>query len=361
MLQASLKSIDKSGNIIKELDRRTFTAQLSALLGAGTPLVQALRLLLCTSSVKNKPWINLLINEINRGNAFSEALKISKQNFDGFYCGMIEVGERTGNLPRLLNRISIHLESSARLSAKIKKALAYPSAVLMIAITIIVSMLIWVIPTFESVFANFNSELPLPTAIVINASNFIRQYIGGVFICMITSIFLLMFIWNHSVQFQKLIDKIMLKIPFMGKIKRSALIAKWALTVESLQESGTPLLQAIRICARCSDQWALHETSAVMYQYLSRGFSIHEAALFANNEYCVFDSLSLQLIRVGEESGALPEMLTYLSKHHEKEVDDAIGILLELLEPILVAVLGLVVGGMVIALYLPLFKLGQLT
>lgn len=274
---------------------------------------------------------------------------------------MIEVGEQTGKLPLMLNKISIHLESSARLNAKVTKALAYPTAVLLIAITIIVCMLIWVIPTFESVFSNFNSELPMPTAFVIGASNLLREYLGISTICLFTLFCIFIGIWNWSTRFQQSVDKLILITPFVGKLSRSTLIAKWTLTIDSLQQSGTPLLKAIRISARCSNHWAIHETSAKMFQSLSRGFSIHEAALIANTEYRVFDSLSLQLLKIGEDSGTLPEMLSYLSRHHEKAVDDAIGILIELLEPILVTVLGLVVGGMVIALYLPLFKLGQLT
>jgi type IV pilus assembly protein PilC len=346
---------------LKDIDRRAFTAQLSTLLGAGTPLAQALRLIQSTTTAQHQKWINFLINAINRGESFSNALKNSKQNFDSFYCGMIEVGEQSGTLPLLLKNISNHLESSARLNAKIRKALAYPAAVLMIAIAIIVSMLIWVIPTFESVFSNFNSNLPTPTAIVIQASNFLRNHLVTSIIFISFVIFLLACYWNYSIKFQKLFDKFILKIPFIGRLNRSALLSKWLLTIDSLQQSGTPLLKAIRISARCSNQWAIHETSAQIYQHLSQGFSIYEAALISNKNYQVFDALSLQLLKIGEDSGALSDMLTYLSGHHEKQVDDAIGILIELLEPILVCFLGLVVGGMVIALYLPLFQLGQLT
>lgn len=346
---------------MKELDRRTFTTQLSVLLNANTPLVLALRMIANGSKNKRNRWIYSVIDQVNRGDSFSLALKKSKQNFDGFYCGMIEVGEQTGRLALLLKKIADHLESSARLNAKIRKALAYPSAVLLIAITIIVSMLIWVIPTFESVFANFNSELPTPTAIVIYLSNFIRQYLGIFILSLFVLLALLIGLWNSSIQFQKLMDKLILRIPFIGKLNRSALIAKWLLTVDSLQQSGTPLLQSIRISARCSNQWALHETSAKIYQLLSCGYSIYEAALVSNKSYRIFDPLTLELLKVGEDSGALPEMLSYLSSHHEKQVDDTIGVLMELLEPLLVSFLGIVVGGMVIALYLPLFKLGQLT
>lgn len=306
-------------------------------------------------------WISSLINDVNRGESLSIALRNSKQNFDGFYCGMVEVGEQTGQLPLLLNKVSQHLESSARLNAKIRKALAYPTAVVLISITIIVSMLIWVIPTFESVFANFNSELPLPTALVIGISNGLREHLGTILVITTTILGIFIWAWNHTIALQQYIDKLILTIPYVSKLNRSALMSKWALTINSLHQSGTPLLQAIRISARCSNHWSMHETSVIMYQYLSRGFSIYEAASIANKSYRIFDAVSLQLLKIGEDSGSLPEMFTYLSKHHEKAVDDAVGVLIELLEPILITFLGIVVGGMVIALYLPLFQLGQLT
>lgn len=345
---------------MKAIDLKTFTAQLSVLINAGMPLSCALKMISSGQKPKAAKWILQIVNCLNQGKTFSLALKESTQKFDSFYCGMVEVGEKSGMLAPLLKKISANLESSDRLKAKIRKALAYPCAVLFISLSIIVSMLIWVIPTFESVFANFNSELPTPTLVVIFISTLLRKYI--VIVLLVTIFISLVFIalWNYSIRFQKWVDKVILKIPVIGRLNKSGLISKWLLTVESLQQSGTPLLQAIRISARCSNQWSIHDTSAQMHQLLSYGYSIHKAASISNQHYQIFDSVTLELIRAGEQSGTLNEMLSYLSAHHEKQVDDLIGILMELLEPILVCFLGLVVGGMVIALYLPLFKIGQL-
>ena len=345
---------------MKEIDLRTFTAQLNVLINAGMPLSSALKMIASGQKPKSAKWITQLVNCINQGNAFSSALRESKQNFDSFYCGMVEVGEKSGMLAQLLKKISANLESSEKLKMKIRKALAYPCAVLLIALSIVTGMLIWVIPTFEAVFTNFNSALPTPTLIVIFISKLLREYIVIVLMNVLSISLLFIALWNYSITFQKWIDKVILNIPVIGKINKSALISKWLLTVEALQQSGIPLLQAIRISARCSNQWSLHDTSAQMHQLLTYGYSIHKAVFISNQNYQIFDSMTLELIRAGEESGTLNEMLSYLSSLHEKKVDDQIGILMELLEPILVCFLGLVVGGMVIALYLPLFKIGQL-
>lgn len=345
---------------MKEADRRTFTTQLSVLIGAGIPLSKALSMIANGLNQRSAQWVMNLINEINQGKALSWALRESKQNFDSYYCGMIEVGEESGKLSEMLKLISSNLESSERLKAKIRKALAYPSAVLFIAMMIIIGMLIWVIPTFETVFTSFNSTLPTPTLIVLYISKFVREYLIFFVLTLLVTLFFFLFLWQYSPSFQKWLDRNILKIPFIGKLSKSALISKWFLTIESLQQSGTPLLKAIRISARCSNQWSIHESSVQIHQLLSCGSSLHQSALISNKNCSLFDSTTLELIKAGEESGTLNEMLRYLSKYHEKQVDNAVDILMELLEPVLVCFLGLTVGGMVIALYLPLFKIGQL-
>ena len=343
---------------MKSRDRHHFTAQLSAILNAGVPLSQALSMI---ESEMKWPWLILLIQKIHQGDSFALALKQSNQGFDAYYCGMIEIGEKTGQLSKIIHEIFIYLESADRLREKIRKALIYPCTVIAISISIIIGMLTWVIPTFENVFNNFNTQLPLPTLIVINSSNFLKSNL--ILIALICVVFLMLWAlsWNFFISAQKLFDSTCLKMPIFGGLLQSNLIAKWALAINSLQQSGIPLLDAIRISARGSNHWSMHDFSVLMYQHLLQWHSIYTSALNANHHYPIFDRLTLQFIRVGESAGTFRTMLSFLAQHHEKNVDKKINIFLELLEPLLITFLGIVIGGMVIALYLPLFQLGQLT
>ena len=343
---------------LKSQDRHNFTAQLSAILNAGISLPQALAMI---EDEMKWSWLAIIIEKIHQGESFSSALKQSNQGFDAYYCGMVEVGEQTGQLQKIIHQIFIYLESADRLKAKIRKALIYPCTVIIISISIILGMLTWVIPTFETVFNNFNAQLPLPTLIVISSSNFLKSNLS--LIALSFGVFLLLWIlsWNLFINFQKLLDSLSLKTPIFGTLLQSNLIAKWAMVINSLQQSGIPLLDAIRISARGSDHWSMHDFSVLLYQHLSQGQSIYSSILNANKKYPLFDRLTIQFIQAGESAGTFRSMLSYLAQHHEKNVDQKIDLFLELLEPLLMAVLGIIIGGMVIALYLPLFQLGQLT
>lgn len=342
-------------------ERQAFTAQLSALLRSGTPLVQSLQMIRSTQTTKEVNWLDIAIQKMEQGQPFSEALRQSKENFDAFYCGLIELGQETGRLDSVLVKLSADLEATSRINSKIKRALIYPSAIITIAMAIVVGMLQWVIPTFESVFASFNASLPLPTQIVLNVSKFVQNYFLSALVITLILTACLIFTWNFSIRFQKGLDRFLLSIPLCKKLLRHSLLARWATTIHTLQAAGVPLLESIRIYSRCSNHWTMHDLNAAVHQSLSRGYPIHSSVELADTRLNVFDRLSIQLLKVGEDSGSLLEMLDYLGRHHEKMLDNSIDIMMQLLEPVLVCFLGLMIGGMVIALYLPLFQLGQLT
>ncbi len=337
-----------------------FTLQLSTLLEAGVPLLQCLEMIRSGFPTKKSHWLDSILQELNEGIPFSTSLRNSPEGFDAFYCGLIEVGEHSGTLCFVLEKISNELSSQETTKAKVKKAFTYPTCILFLSLFMVSAMLIWIVPTFETVFNGFNAQLPKPTQMILNLSRMARYY-SLHFLLLVFLIFIsFLSFWSFSINFQKWVDRIFLSIPFFGKLTRFATIARWSTTVASLQEAGLPLIDSIRISARCTDDWIIHDFSAQIYNYLIKGFSVHDALKLSDPSKIFFSTNTLQLIKVGEDSGELVRMLYFLASHHVKKLDASLSVLLEMLEPLLVGFIGLIVGGMVISLYLPLFKLGEI-
>lgn len=338
-----------------------FTTHLATLLHAGISLPDALQMIYASSSKKEQIWLGQLLVHLRQGINFSESLALSDPCFDKYYCGLIEIGEKTGQLSTILCQLASSLESQANLQAKIQKALTYPLAVIAIAFLVLLGMLIWVIPTFENVFLQLNADLPLPTKLVLYLARKVSSYYLWVIGVLMFLGLLCVSLWNQSISFQRLVDEIIIKLPFFNKLIRLSYISKWCSVVTTLQQSGVPLLETIRLTANCCNQWSIYHLCLNTYYHLAKGQTIHQSLTLTDPKNILFDKTSLQMIHVGESAGKLNEMLKFLGAQKEKELDQAIGKLMELLEPALITALGLLIGAMVIALYLPLFKIGEIT
>ncbi len=342
--------------------QQLFTTQLVTLLDAGVPLVPALQMMREPMNRTNSThhWLDPMIDGLHQGQSFSTCLRNSKEGFDAFYCGLVEIGELSGQLHPLLCKISEDLKKSQEIQGQLKKALTYPICVLLICFGLLIAMLIWVIPSFEQVFAGFNADLPPLTSFLLQLSRYVQESLFLGLFLMLALLCLAYFLWWRFLLLQKFVDRCLLRLPLMGKLIRHALLARWATTIFILQESGTPLLKAIRISARCSNHWYLHDVSVELYRLLLQGQAIHESALSADHQQLLFKRETLQLLKVGEDSGGLVKMLQYLANYHERQLTEQLDVLMEMIEPALVVIMGLLVGGMVVALYLPLFKLGEI-
>lgn len=347
---------------MKLSEQQVFTTQLVTLLDAGVSLVPALKMIRDPqrTHAPKKHWLNPLIDGLHQGQSFSVCLRNSQEGFDAFYCGLVEIGEHSGQLSQMLLKISQDLKKTEAIKSQLKKAMTYPLCVLLLSIFLLVGMLIWVIPSFEQVFAGFNAQLPPLTAFLLDLSRWVRQYFYLGILCIASFITLLLVCWSRLIRFQKAVDQLFLRIPLAGMLLHHALMARWNMTIYILQTSGTPLLQAIRISARCSDHWFLHDTSTQIYRQLLQGQSLHTAASMSDQHQLLFKHETLQLLAVGEESGSLVQMMLYLANFHERRLTEQLDVLMEMIEPLMVVIMGLMVGGMVIALYLPLFKLGEM-
>lgn len=342
--------------------QQIFTTQLVTLIAAGVPLVNALQMIREPIKTKknSKHWLDPILEGLHQGYSFSQCLRNSKENFDAFYCGLVEIGENSGQIQEMLVKISGDLKKSESVHNKLKKALTYPICVLMICLFLIIGMIIWVIPSFENVFASFNASLPPLTAFLMKLSKLVRTHLSFGFFscfCILSSLY---FCWYKLIGVQRWFDRFFLRLPIFGSIVQNALLARWTTTIFILQQSGTPLLKAIRISARCSNHWYIHDISVKLYRRLSQGQSIHQSLLRSDPSHLLFTQETLQLIKVGEESGGLSSLLEYLASFHENKLSSELDVLMEMIEPALVIIMGLIVGGMVIALYLPLFKLGEI-
>lgn len=347
---------------MKLAQQQVFTTQLVTLLEAGVPLVPALQMIREPVHLgKYRPhWLDPILDGLHQGQSFSTCLRRSKEGFDAFYCGLVEIGELSGQLQPLLSKISEDLKKSEVIQGQLKKALTYPICVLFICFFLLIAMLIWVIPSFEQVFAGFNASLPPLTSFLLQLSRYVQAYFLLGLLCMFIFLSLVCLLWWRFIWLQQALDRTLLRLPIIGKLIHHALLARWATTIFILQDSGTPLLKAIRISARCSNHWYVHTVSVGLYRLLLQGKAIHESVLLVDAQQLLFKRETLQLLKVGEDSGSLVHMLQYLANFHERQLTEQLDVLMEMIEPALVVVMGLLVGGMVIALYLPLFKLGEI-
>jgi type IV pilus assembly protein PilC len=346
----------RSGGKVKPQDIAVFMRQLATMLAAGIPLVQGLEIV---GSGHDKPAAQKLIlgikSDIEAGSALHEALSKRPLYFDKLTTNLVEAGEHAGALESLLDKIATYKEKTEALKSKVKKALFYPTAVLVVAIIVTVILLIFVIPQFESLFKGFGADLPAFTQMVINLSKFVQS--DGIFIAVVVggAIFAFGYFKKRSRKMQEFLDRALLKFPIIGPILNKSAIARYARTLATMFSAGVPLVEALEsVAGACGN--IVYETAVLkMRDEVATGQRLQRAMENTGR----FPNMVVQMIAVGEESGSLDTMAGKVASFYEAEVDNAVDAMSSLLEPLIMAVLGVLVGSLVIAMYLPIFKLGS--
>jgi type IV pilus assembly protein PilC len=344
-----------SGGSVSEKDVALFTRQMATMMKAGVPLLQAFDIV--SKGASNPAVARLLIEiktEVETGASLAQAFRKYPLYFDTLYCNLVAAGEAAGILEALLERLAIYKEKTLAIKSKIKSALFYPVSIIVVAIVITAVIMIFVIPAFKSVFSSFGADLPTPTLILMNMSDWVVANWYIVFPAMGGSVYGFLEAWKRSLAVQIFMDKISLKMPIFGSLLRKAAIARWTRTLSTMFAAGVPLVEALDSVGGASGNYIYLQATLKIKQEVSTGTSLTVAMQNAN----VFPSLVLQMCMIGEETGALDAMLSKVADFFEAEVDDAVEALSSLMEPIIMVVLGTLIGGMVIAMYLPIFKLG---
>ncbi len=340
---------------IKRKDVAVFTRQLATMIDAGLPLVQSMDILAMQQENKTfKEIIKNIKEDVEGGSTFAGALKKHPKAFDELYVNLVVAGEEGGILDNVLTRLAIYIEKADALKKKIKSALVYPSTIVAVAVIVVAVLMIFVIPVFEKMFADFGHTLPLSTLIVIGISKLLKRYIFLIIVALVILIFMLK--RYYSTEKGKFnIDKLILKLPVFGPLFRKVAVARFARTLSTLITSGVPILDGLTITSKTAGNKPIEYAIMKARTSISEGETIAEP--LARSE--VFPLMVTQMIAVGESTGSLDSMLTKIADFYEEEVDVAIATLTSLLEPFLMVFLGVTVGGIVIAMYMPIFKIAS--
>jgi len=346
----------RGGKSVSDKDITFFTRQLATMLKAGVPLLQSFEIIARGHS--NPRFSRLMMDiksQIETGSSMSQAFRQQPKYFDALFCNLVEAGETSGMLDAILDRIATYKEKILALKSKIKSALFYPISVITVAIVVMWIIMVWVIPSFKKVFANFGAALPAPTLIVMALSDFVVQWWWLIATVIAATIFGFAFMLKRSATFRLGFDRIILKVPVIGEILKKATIARWTRTLQTMFAAGVPLVESLDAVAGAAGN-ALYAAGTKRIQTeVSTGTSLTNAMGNTN----LFPTMVLQMTQIGEESGSLDNMLGKIAEYYEREVDDAVAALSSLLEPIIIVFLGVVIGGLVVAMYLPIFKLGS--
>jgi type IV pilus assembly protein PilC len=346
------KNFDFGGNANAK-DLAVFTRQFSVMIDAGVPLVQCLQILGEQQEKKKfKSTIQAVTKEVESGSNLANAMKMHYKTFDDLYTNMVAAGEAGGILDTIFQRLAVYIEKAVKLKRAVQSALVYPIAVVLIAAGVITLILWKVVPQFTILFESMNVDLPLPTRIVISASKFVGSY--GLFIAI--GIGVLLFVFRSYYQTQKgryTVDRNMLRAPIIGPLLRKIAVARFTRTMGTLIASGVPILDCLEITARTAGNAVIEEAIMKVKRSIEEGRTIAEPL----KESGVFPAMVVQMVGVGEQAGALETMLTKIADFYEEEVDAAVGDLMTAMEPAMIVVLGTVVGGIVISMYLPIFTL----
>ena len=338
---------------VKTKELVIFSRQFATMIDAGLPLVQCLDIL--SSQQENPEFKRVLLDvkgSVEGGSTFADALRKHPRVFDDLYVNLIAAGEVGGILDTILNRLSSFLEKAEKLKGKIKSAMTYPVAVIVIAILVVTGLLVWVVPIFQDMFSSFGQALPAPTQVVVSLSNIFKKAWYLVFGATGAAIFGLTRIYRTQ-KGRKLMDSLFLKIPVIGDLIRKTAVARFTRTLGTMLSSGVPILEALDIVSKTSGNVIIEEAIMKARTSLSQGKTLADPLI----ETKVFPGMVTSMIAVGEQTGALDAMLTKIADFYEEEVDAAVDALTSLIEPMLMAFLGVVVGGLVIALYLPIFQI----
>jgi type IV pilus assembly protein PilC len=343
------------GGSVGEKDIALFTRQLATMMKAGVPLLQSFEIV--GKGASNPAVARLVLaikTEVETGSTLAAAFRKYPLYFDALFCNLVAAGEAAGILETLLDRLAIYKEKILAIKSKIKAALFYPVAIIAVAFIITAVIMIFVIPAFKSVFASFGADLPGPTLVVMAISEYFVQYWWLIGIVVGGGIYGFLEAWKRSLSVQIFMDRLSLKLPIFGDVIRKSTIARWTRTLSTMFAAGVPLVEALESVGGASGNYVYLVATKQIQSEVSTGTALTNAMLNAN----VFPPMVIQMVSIGEETGALDSMLGKVADFFEAEVDDAVEALSSLMEPLIMVVLGTLIGGMVVAMYLPIFKLG---
>jgi type IV pilus assembly protein PilC len=345
-----------SGKKISEKDIALFTRQLATMMKAGVPLLQSFDIV--GRGHANASVSKLLLDiraDVETGTSLNQAFRKYPLYFDALFCNLVGAGEQAGILEDLLNRLAIYKEKTLAIKGKIKSALTYPIAIMSVAFIVTAVIMIFVVPAFKEVFASFGANLPAPTLVVMAISDFFvaNWYLifGGLF----GALYFFFRTWQRSLKMQRFMDRLLLQLPIFGEVIRKATIARWTRTLATMFAAGVPLVEALDSVGGAAGNAVYLDATIKIQTEVTTGTSLTVAMQNAN----VFPNMVTQMVSIGEESGALDAMLGKVADFYEDEVDEAVASLSSLMEPFIMVFLGVVIGGLVVAMYLPIFKMGS--
>jgi type IV pilus assembly protein PilC len=352
----SVKKTASGGKAITEKDITLFTRQLATMLKAGVPLLQSFDIV---GKGHNNPTVGRMLmdikTEVETGSSLEMAFRKYPLQFDDLFCNLIGAGEAAGILDNLLDKIATYKEKILAIKSKIKSALFYPVSIIVIAFVITAVIMIFVIPAFKELFKSFGADLPTPTLVIMAISDWFVTWWWAIFSIIGGGLYSFFYFWKRNKKMQRTMDTIMLKLPIFGNLIRIATIARWARTLATMFAAGVPLVEALDSVAGAAGNAVYYDATKAIQREVSTGNSLTVAMQNSG----VFPSMVLQMMAIGEESGAIDSMLNKVADFFEAEVDDAVEALSSLMEPVIMVVLGTLIGGMVVAMYLPIFKMGQ--
>lgn len=344
------------GKAIKQKDIAIFTRQLATMMKAGVPLIQAFDIVARGST---NPKVTKLLTDIRSdvetGTSLSAAFRKHPLYFDSLYCNLVEAGEAGGILEALLDRLAIYQEKTMAIKNKIKSALIYPVAVLVVAFIVLAVIMIFVIPAFKEVFTSFGADLPAPTLVVIAMSEFFVKFWYLIFGVLGGGIYFFMESWKRSQKMQRYMDRLLLRVPVFGDLVNKSSVARWTRTLSTMFAAGVPLVEALDSVGGAAGNAVFLEATEQIQKDVSTGSALTTAMQTTG----VFPTMVVQMCAIGEESGSLDQMLGKAAEFYEDEVDEMVKGLSSLMEPIIIVVLGTLIGGIVVSMYLPIFKLGS--
>lgn len=343
------------GRSIKQKDIAIFTRQLATMMKAGVPLLQAFDIVARgASNPRMTKLLNDIRSDVETGTSLSAAFRKQPQHFDSLYCNLIEAGEAGGILEALLERLAIYQEKTMALKQKIKSALMYPIAVMVVAFVVLTVIMIWVIPAFKEVFRSFGADLPAPTLFVIAMSEFFVNWWYVIFGTLFGGAYFFFQSWKRSEKMQMVMDRLLLRLPVFGSLIEKSVIARWTRTLSTMFAAGVPLVEALDSVGGASGNAVYAQATEQIQKDVSTGSALTTSMTATS----VFPTMVLQMSAIGEESGSLDHMLGKAAEFYEEEVDDMVKGLSSLMEPFIIVILGVLIGGIVVSMYLPIFKLG---
>lgn len=350
------KKTYRSGKKVSEKDITLFTRQLATMMKAGVPLLQSFDIV---AKGNDNPSVSKLVQDIRSdvetGTSLNQAFRKFPLYFDPLFCNLVGAGEQAGILEDLLTRLAIYKEKTLAIKGKIKSAMFYPVSILAVAFIVTAVIMIWVVPAFKEVFKSFGADLPAPTLMVMAMSDFMVANWYIIFGLLFGGLYLFFQSWKRSLKMQRSMDKLLLKLPIFGAVIRKATIARWTRTLATMFAAGVPLVESLDSVGGASGNAVYLDATKRIQTEVSTGVSLTVA--MQNSD--VFPNMVTQMVSIGEESGSLDNMLGKVADFYEDEVDEAVASLSSLMEPLIMVILGVLIGGLVIAMYLPIFKLGS--